>query len=118
MSELPTTISESILWSIRIAAVGVMFAALSASASLIGIDSIGLLYWPGILLAICGVSVAAIRGGQYSGFPYTGGVLSAMAGVLILGYGVDSQRILPMLAGIAILVSGAFFAIVNTRRTS
>ena len=117
MSEIPETLSNGVLWGSRLAVVGVVFAALSAFVSVIGIDSSGLLYWAGILIAICGVSAAAIRGGQYSGVPYTGGVISAMAGVVMLGYGVDNGGLLPMLIGIAILVVGAFGVVVDIQRT-
>ena len=117
MSEISETLSNSVLWGTRLAAVGVVFAALSASVSLIDLDSIGLLYWAGILLAICGVSAAAIRGGQDTGFIYTGGVISAMAGVVTFGYGVDDRSLFSMLIGVAILVIGVYGVLINTQRT-
>jgi len=114
MSELPGTPSNAVLWGSRLAVVGVLFAVLSASVSVIGLDSVALLYWAGNLLAICSVSVAAIRWAQYSGSLYTGGVISAMAGVVMLGYGVDNQSVFAMLIGVTILVVGASGVVIDT----
>jgi uncharacterized membrane protein HdeD (DUF308 family) len=69
------------------------------------------------LLAISGVSAAALRGDQDSGLRYTGGVLSAMVGVVVFGYGVDSGSLVALLAGVAVLVVGASGAVADARRT-
>jgi len=117
MSESPDNISDGMRWGSRLAVVGVLFAALSVAVSAVGIDSIALLYWAGILLSISGVAGAAIRGAQYFSIHYAGGVISTMAGVFVTGYGIENQTHLTMLVGVVVFVVGALGVVADTQRS-
>lgn len=117
MSENPSILSNTVLWGSRLAVVGVVFAGLTVSVSVVGVNSVGRLYWAGILLAICGITGAAIRGAQYSTVRYAGGVLSAMVGVFVIGYGVENGNLPILLVGVVTLVVGALGVISDTQRT-
>jgi hypothetical protein len=95
--------------------VGVVLTALSVTISAVGISWAGSLYWAGILFAICGVAGAAIREAKHFGIRYSSGVISAMVGVLVIGYGVESGTLLIMLVGVVILVVGALGVIFDTQ---
>jgi hypothetical protein len=117
MSESPDTLTDGVRWGSRLAVVGIIIAALSLAVSVLGIGSINPLYWAGILLSIIAVTGAAIRGAQYSVVRYAGGVISAMIGVFVIGYGVENGTLLIMLVGVVILVVGALGVIFDTQRT-
>lgn len=116
MSESSGTLLRSVLWGSQLAVVGVVLTALSVTISILGIGTIGPLYWAGVLLTICGVSGAAIRGAHHTGFRYAGGVISAMFSVLVVGYGIDKGGFLPILVGVAVLVVSALGVVIDTRR--
>lgn len=117
MSERSDTLSDGVRWGSQIAVVGIIIAALSLTVSIVGIGSTNLLYWAGILLSIIAVTGAAIRGAQYSVVRHTGGVISAMVGVFVIGYGVENGNLLILLVGVVILVVGAIGVIFDTQRT-
>ena len=117
MSESSDTLTHGVRWGSRLAVVGIIIAALSLAVSAVGIGSANPLYWAGIFLSIIAVTGAAIRGAQYSVVRHAGGVISAMVGVFVIGYGVENGNLLIMLVGVVILVGGALGVILNTQRT-
>jgi len=144
MSERSDTLSDDVRWGSRIAVVGILIAALSLAVSVVGIGSANPLYWAGIFLSIIAVIGAAIRGAPTTdtddgppdhkdtdsdgdGIPdseeedsivrYAGGVISAMVGVFVIGYGVENGNLLILLVGVVILVVGAIGVISDTQRT-
>jgi len=54
---------------------------------------------------------------EYSGFRHAGGVISAMAGVFVIGYGVENGTLLIMLVGVVVLVVGTLGVVLDTQRT-
>ena len=117
MSEHSDTLADGVRWGSRIAVAGIIIAALSLAVSVVGIGSTTPLYWAGILLSIIAVTGAAIRGAQYSAVRHAGGVISAMVGVFVIGYGVENGNLLILLVGVVILVVGAIGVISDTQRT-
>jgi len=117
MSERSDTLADGVRWGSRLAVVGIIIAALSLAISVVGIGSTTPLYWAGILLSIIAVTGAAIRGAQYSAVRHAGGVISAMIGVFVIGYGVENGTVPIMLVGVIILVVGALGVIFDTQRT-
>ena len=145
MSENSDTLTDGVRWGSRLAVVGILIAALSLAVSVVGIGSTNPLYWAGILLSIIAVTGAAIRGAhttdtdgdgttdykdadadgdsisdseeEYSVVRHTGGVISAMLGVFVIGYGVENGILLVVLVGVVILVVGALGVIFDTHRT-
>jgi len=117
MSEHSDTLADGVRWGSRIAVAGIIIAALSLAVSVVGIGSASPLYWAGILLSIIAVTGAAIYEAQYSAVRQAGGVISAMVGVFVFGYGVENQTVLIVLFGAFILVGGALAVILNTQRT-
>jgi len=144
MSERSDTLTDGARWGSRLAVVGIIIAALSLAVSVVGIGSANPLYWAGIFLSIIAVTGAAIRGArttdtegdgvldseegttdtdgngtpdseeEYSVVRHAGGVISAMVGVFVIGYGVDNGSLFPMVIGVAIVVVGAFGVFVDT----
>lgn len=112
-ASMPTT--DSVRWSIQLAAVGLAIAALIVVVGFIGLDLPNPLYWIGILLSVGGIVGAAAYGSQYSNWQYGAGVLSAVVGVLVLGYGVEKGRLLAAVVGVLVVIVGAA-GVVNTRR--
>jgi hypothetical protein len=117
MSESSDTLTDGVRWGSRLAVLGITIAVLSLAVSVVGIGSTDLLYWAGILLSIIAVTGAAIRGAQSSGFRHAGGVISAMVGVFVIGYGVENGTLLLTLVGVVILVVGTLGVILDTQRT-
>jgi len=117
MSERPNTLSDGVLWGSRLGVAGTVIAAIAVAVSVVGIDLANPIYWAGVVLAICGVAGTAIRGAQYSGIRYAGGVISAMVGVFVLGYGVENGNLLILLVGVVVPVVGALGVISDTQRT-
>jgi uncharacterized membrane protein HdeD (DUF308 family) len=54
---------------------------------------------------------------ESSGVRHAGGVISAMAGVFAIGYGVENGTLLITLVGVIILVVGTLGVILDTQRT-
>jgi uncharacterized membrane protein HdeD (DUF308 family) len=54
---------------------------------------------------------------EYSVVRHAGGVISAMVGVFVIGYGVENGTLLITLLGVVILVVGALGVILDTQRT-
>jgi hypothetical protein len=54
---------------------------------------------------------------EYSVVRHAGGVISAMVGVFVIGYGVENGNLLILLVGVGILVVGAVGVIFDTQRT-
>ena len=54
---------------------------------------------------------------EYSVVRHAGGVISAMLGVFVIGYGVENGILLLVLVGVIILVVGALGVIFDTQRT-
>jgi uncharacterized membrane protein HdeD (DUF308 family) len=54
---------------------------------------------------------------EYSVVRHAGGVISAMLGVFVIGYGVENGTLLIALIGVVILVLGALGVIFDTQRT-
>jgi uncharacterized membrane protein HdeD (DUF308 family) len=54
---------------------------------------------------------------DYSVLRHAGGVISAMVGVFVIGFGVENGILLLVLAGVVILVVGALGVIFDTQRT-
>lgn len=54
---------------------------------------------------------------EYSLVRHAGGVISAMVGVFVIGFGVENGILLLVLAGVVILVVGALGVIFDTQRT-
>jgi hypothetical protein len=54
---------------------------------------------------------------EYSVVRHAGGVISAMVGVFVIGYGVENGNLLITLVGVVILVVGALGVILDTQRT-
>ena len=117
MSKKSDTLTDGVRWGSRLAVVGIIIAALSLAISVVGIGSTSPLYWAGIFLSIIAVTGAAIRGAQYSGFRHAGGVISAMFGVFVIGYGVENGNLLITLVGVVLLLVGALGVILDTQRT-
>ena len=145
MSESSDTLTDGVRWGSRLAVVGILIAALSLAISAVGIGSANPLYWAGVSLSIIAVTGAAIRGArttdtdgdgtpdhkdtdtdgdgvpnseeEYSFVRHTGGVISAMLGVFVIGYGIENGILLLVLAGVVILVVGALGVIFDTQRT-
>jgi hypothetical protein len=132
MSEHSDTLTDGVRWGSRIAVVGILIAALSLVVSAVGIGSANPLYWAGIFLSIIAVTGAAIRGArttdtdgdsipdseeEYSVVRHAGGVISAMLGVFVIGFGVENGNLLIILAGVVILIVGVLGVIFDTQRT-
>ena len=145
MSERSDTLTDGVRWGSRLAVVGILIAALSLAVSAVGIGSANPLYWAGIFLSIIAVTGAAIRGAhttdtdgdgttdykdadadgdsipdsdeEYSVVRHAGGVISAMVGVFVIGYGVENGNLLILLVGVVILVAGALGVVSDTQRT-
>jgi len=54
---------------------------------------------------------------EYLSFRHGGGVISAMVGVFVIGYGVENGTPLIVLAGVIILAVGSLAGISDTKRT-
>jgi len=117
MTEGPDVLPDGVRWGSLLAVVGVVIAVLSLVLSLVGVDAVDPLYWVAILLAMAGVVGAAIRGAQSATIRYPGGVISTMVGVLLLGYGLESGRLLAVLVGAVLFILGVLGVVVDTRRT-
>ena len=147
MSERSDTLTDGLRWGSRLAVVGILIAALSLAISAVGIGSANPLYWAGVFLSIIAVTGAAIRGArttdtdgdgvpdseegttdtdgdgtpdseeEYSVVRHAGGVISAMVGVFVIGFGVENGNLLIILAGVVILIVGVLGVIFDTQRT-
>jgi len=116
MTESADTLSDETKWGARIATAGIAVAMLFVAVALVGFGWIEPLYWVVILLAISGVVGAAVRGAESSTARYAGGVVGAMIGVLLLGYGVEDGSLWIALVGALVLVGGVLVSVVDTRR--
>jgi len=116
MTEDSAVLSAGIRWGSRLAALGIVIAVLSVVLSAVGVGGIDPLYWVAMLLAIVGVLGAAVRGAQSSTVRYPGGIISTMAGILVLGYGIESGHLLAVLVGVVLFVAGVVGVVVDTRR--
>jgi uncharacterized membrane protein HdeD (DUF308 family) len=54
---------------------------------------------------------------EYSVVRHVGGVISAMVGVFVIGFGVENGNLLIILVGVVILIVGSLGAIFDTQRT-
>jgi len=147
MSERSDTLTDGLRWGSRLAVVGILIAAPSLAISAVGIGSATPLYWAGVFLSIIAVTGAAIRGARTTdtdgdGVPdseegttdtdgdgtpvseeedsvvrHAGGVISAMVGVFVIGFGVENGNLLIILAGVGILIVGVLGVIFDTQRT-
>ena len=147
MSERFDTLTDGVRWGSRLAVVGILIAALSLAVSAVGIGSANPLYWAGVFLSIIAVTGAAIRGArttdtdvdgtpdseerttdtdgdstpgseeEYSVVRHAGGVISAMVGVFVIGFGIENGNLLIILAGVIILMVGVLGVIFDTQRT-
>ncbi|WP_257300411.1 hypothetical protein [Haloarchaeobius sp. FL176] len=147
MSERSDTLTDGLRWGSRLAVVGILIAALSLAISAVGIGSANPLYWAGVFLSIIAVTGAAIRGArttdtdgdgvpdseegttdtdgdgtpdseeEYSVVRHAGGVISAMVGVFVIGFGVENGNLLIILAGVGVLIVGVLGVIFDTQRT-
>ena len=54
---------------------------------------------------------------EYSVVRHAGGVISAMVGVFVIGFGVENGNLLILLVGVVILVAGALGVVSDTQRT-
>jgi len=145
MSEHSDTLADGVRWGSRLAIVGILIAALSLAVSAVGIGSANPLYWAGIFLSIIAVTGAAVRGARttdtdddgtpdhkdtntdgdgvhdseegYSVVRHAGGVISAMVGVFVIGFGIENGDLLIIPVGVVILVVGALGVIFDTQRT-
>ena len=118
MSEAPDSLSKGVRWGSRLAAVGLMIAALSVVVASAGLEVVGPLYWIGILLSVGGVVGAAVREAQNSDGWYEGGAILALVGVLVIAYGIENGGILPTVVGALAIAAGAGGVIVGTQRVT
>ena len=141
MSERSDILTDGVRWGSRLAVVGILIAALSLTISAVGIGSANPLYWAGVFLSIIAVTGAAIRGARttdtdgdgtpdhkdtdgdgtpdseekYSVVRHAGGVISAMVGVFVIGFGVENGNLLIILVGVVILIVGVLGVIFDTQ---
>ena len=111
-ASMPT--ADSSRWSVQLAAVGLAIAALTVVVGFLGLELPSLLCWIGILLSLSGIVGAAAYGSQNSNWQYGAGVISAVVGVLVLGYGVEKGVLLATVVGVLVIIVGAT-RVVTTR---
>ncbi|MEY7850978.1 hypothetical protein AB7C87_17460 [Natrarchaeobius sp. A-rgal3] len=116
MSENPDSLSNGVRWGSRLGAVGLTIAAVAVIVSSAGLELAGQLYWVGIVLSIGGVAWAAVRGAQHSSGWYGGGVISALVGVIVVGYGIENEVMLATIVGVLAVAGGVGAVVVATRR--
>lgn len=116
MSEHPPEPSGGVLWGSRLAIFGMALAVLTLPVASVGLSFARPLYWVGIVVSISGTVGAAVVGTQNSTIGYGVGVVSAIAGVLVVGYGIQNGTLLAVVPGGFMLIAGAAGVVVDTRR--
>jgi uncharacterized membrane protein HdeD (DUF308 family) len=116
MTDASTRTIDGVRWSVQLAAIGLAIAALTVVVRFLGLGLPNPLYWLGILLSLGGIVGAAAYGSQYSNWQYGVGVISAVVGVLVLGYGVEKGVLLAAVVGVLVVIVGAAGVVVDTGR--
>jgi uncharacterized membrane protein HdeD (DUF308 family) len=115
MTDVSMPTVDSGRWSVQLAAVGLAIAALTVVVGFFGLVLPSSLYWIGILLSLGGIVGAAAYGSRDSNWQYGAGVISAVVGVLVLGYGVEKGILLATVVGVLLIIVGVA-GVVTTRR--
>lgn len=109
---------DGVRWSSRLAAVGLSIAVSAVAVASLGVRLPPALYWLGIAVSLGGVAGGAAYGSRSSGMRYGAGVLSALIGVLVAGYGVESGVLPAVAVGIVAVVVGTVGVIADARRST
>jgi len=117
MTERAREDADGVRWTGRLAVAGLAIAAVTALVASLGLVLPDVVYWLGIVLSLGGVIGAAVYESRGSSVRYGAGVVSAVAGVLVVAYGIENGVLPATLLGVLVVGVGAAAAIVATRRT-
>lgn len=118
MTDKSRSTADGVRWTGRLAILGFAIAAVTAIAATLGRTLPDPIYWLGIVLSIGGILGATAVIARSSHIGYGAGVISAMAGVLVIGYGFESEILLVTIVGGILVLAGATGIVVDTRRTT
>jgi uncharacterized membrane protein HdeD (DUF308 family) len=116
MTESADPLPDDLRWGWRLALGGLAMAALAMAVTSVGIGAVGPLYWVGIVLSVGGISGAAASGTLNWSAWYGGGVISGMAGVLVIAYGIENGMLPALVVGALVVAAGVVGVVVDTRR--
>lgn len=116
MTESADPLPDDFRWGWRLALGGLTMAALAAAVSSVGIDAVDPLYWVGVVLSTAGLSGSAASGTLHWSGWYGGGVISGMAGVLVIAYGIENGMLPALVVGALAVAAGVVGVVIDTQR--
>jgi uncharacterized membrane protein HdeD (DUF308 family) len=115
MSDSSEPSEDAVRWTGRLAAAGLGIAAVVGTVAALGISLPGSVYWLGIVVALGGILGATVVIFRASSAKDALGVIAAVFGVLLCGYGVENGVLVATVVGVLFLVVGAIGVVVDTR---
>ena len=105
-SETAATDSYRLRVGLTVASIGVVFAVLFGLLALVGPSVFVQGYPLGIGLALAGLALTAIVGSRLQSAKYGGSIIAVVVGVLIVGFGLETGRLLETVVGVLCVVVG------------
>jgi uncharacterized membrane protein HdeD (DUF308 family) len=116
MSDSSEPSKNAVRWTGRLAAAGLGIATVVGTVAALGISLPGSVYWFGIVVAFGGILGATVVISRASSARDALGVIAAVLGVLLGGYGIEHEVLVATAVGVLFILAGATGVIVDTRR--